>query len=85
MLKHKFETRVNTYVSPHTGEETYFVEKRVWYFGLLPLVGWEYVPGTMDTVGKAITAAETVEAWLYERQSRHGKVRWTSRNRKGQR
>lgn len=88
-MKHKFETRVNTFVCPNTGAETYFVEKRVWFFGLLPLNGWEYVstPGMLDTVGKAITAAETVLARLYERQGTHGKVRWTSRfgpNREGQ-
>ena len=85
-MKHKWETRVRRYVHAIDGASTFYVEKRKWYWGIIPLDGWQYVSTSYATsLGKAKMLAREALASLTKHASYHGEVLWTSHNREVER
>jgi hypothetical protein len=78
-MKHKYETRVVTHVHTVDGEVSYYVEKRKWFWGLLPLEGWLYVAASYaKTPAGAKTKAVECLKNLTRYANDHGAVTWKS-------
>ncbi|RLG95351.1 hypothetical protein DRO27_03810 [Candidatus Bathyarchaeota archaeon] len=85
-MKHRFETRVVQNVSAVDGKVAYYIEKRKWHWGFLPLEGWLYVSYSIaSNLEEAEMLAIKILSNLTTRERENGKILWTSHNRETER